>query len=127
MIKKTIQPSSGKQSTEKNTEMTVSRLAALRLTSIDTLTVKEPSLPVAYRLNITEPLSNAQLNRLVLATPWKPMMIEATVGEWNDDTKSFDASIEVIESQPKIPTPKLKKNTLKWGHVKRKRGFVAYD
>ena len=102
------------------------RLAALRLIKIDLLLVKESLTPVAYMLKITEPLTDAQLNRLALATPWAPVMIEACVGTWNDKSAWFDASITQIETTSKIAAVKHKK-TLQWGQVKRKRGFISHD
>jgi hypothetical protein len=105
---------------------TTTRLTALRLIGIDSLIVKEPMLPVAFKLSIIDPLSDAQLNRLVLATPWKPITVEAHVGGWNECTNSFDATIVLIENPPKPPHTEFKK-TLRWGQVKQKRGFVFHD
>jgi hypothetical protein len=103
------------------------RLTALKLITIDTLLVKESYLPNAFKLNITEPLTAMQLNHLVLASPWKPTQIEAHVGDWNEDTGSFDAIVVVIETPPRIPTTTKNKKTLRWGQNKRKRGFISHD
>lgn len=107
-------------------EHTPTRLIALRLGTIDSLVVKEAHTPVAFKLNITDPLTDAQLNLLSLASPWKPMTVHAVLGEWNEALKSFDASITVIEAPSKPIAPKHMK-TLRWGQVKRKRGFVSHD
>ena len=102
------------------------RLMAIRLIKIDTLMVKEPLLPIAFKINITEQLTEAQLSRLVLASPWMPMAIEVQLGDWNNTKGSFDATISSIESLPKTPAVKHKK-TLRWGQVKRKRGYMSHD
>ena len=102
------------------------RLTALRLVKIDILIVKESLTPVAYMLKITEPLTDAQLKRLTLATPWAPVIIEACVGAWDENAAWFDASISLIETQSKIAAAKHKK-TLQWGQVKRQRGFISHD
>ena len=83
------------------------RYAALRLARADLLIVKEPSEPCALALRPTEPLCDAQIRRLALATPWNPVMIQASVGRW--DTNAFEADIHTIESQirfPEIPKPR---------------------
>ena len=102
------------------------RLVALRLEALDSLVVKEPHTPVAFKLNLTDPLSDAQLHMLTLASPWKPMNIESTISGWNERLQCFDATISVIETPSKKPTPQPMKQ-LKWGQVKRKRGFVSHD
>ncbi len=102
------------------------RLMAIRLIRIDTLMVKEPLLPIAYKINITEQLTEAQLNRLALVSPWMPMAIEVQLGDWNNAKGSFDATISSIESPPKTPAVKHKR-TLRWGQVKRKRGYMSHD
>jgi hypothetical protein len=107
-------------------EIQHTRLTALRLERIDSLVVKEPHTPVTFKLNLVDPLSDAQLNLLTLASPWKPMMVDAILGEWNERGKSFDAVIAVIETPSKSVAPKHVKK-LRWGQVKRKRGFISHD
>lgn len=106
--------------------METARLTALKLVNMSTLLVKETHTPVVFKLNLVEPLSNAQLNLLAVATPWKPSVIEAVVTQWNDEVQAFDASITTIETPPKTQTQKQSK-TLRWGQVKRKRGFAFHD
>jgi hypothetical protein len=96
------------------------------LTKLNCLLVKEQRLPVTFKLNIVEPLSEAQLNCLVQATPWNPTTIEAQIGPWNQGLASFDATITLIEMPSKIPIQTHRK-VLKWGHVKRKKGYLSHD
>jgi hypothetical protein len=77
------------------------RYATLRLARADLLIVKEPSEPCVMAFRPSEPLSDAQLRRLALATPWDPIMIQARPGRWEDN--AFDAEVNGIESQIKFP------------------------
>ncbi len=106
--------------------METTRLVALKLVTIKSLLVKDLHTPAVFKLNITEPMLDAQLSLLALATPWKPTIIEAQIEEWDDETLAFKASIKTIEPPPKIQTQKQAK-TLKWGQIKRKRGFISHD
>jgi len=106
--------------------METTRLVALKLVTVKSLLVKDPHTPAVFKLNFAEPLLDAQLSLLALATPWKPTIIEARIEEWDDEVLAFKASIETIESPPKIQLQKQAR-TLKWGQVKRKRGFVSHD
>jgi hypothetical protein len=121
---KHAQPDDSK--TTRSPLMSISRLTALRLTKLNSLLVKEQQSPVTFKMNIVEPLSEAQLNCLVQATPWNPTTIEAQIGPWNPELASFDATITLIEMPSKIPTQTHRK-VLKWGHVKRKRGYLSHD
>jgi hypothetical protein len=85
-----------------------------------------PDQPVALKLNAVEPLADAQMRLLCLASPWNPFMIRARLGEWNDALQAFDAVVVEIESPPKLPAPEHRK-TLRWGLQKRKRGLISHD
>ena len=76
------------------------RLAALRLITADTLLVKPPYAPCIFIIRSEDPLSDAQLQRLALAAPWNPVMIEASLGVHH-------ASIHTIESHPRPPMPTI--------------------
>jgi hypothetical protein len=79
------------------------RLAVLRLHSVSRIVAKEPNEPCVFLLNLPDALTDAQLRRLVVAAPWNPVMIEATLGMWNPQTKTLDAEIQAIESLPRLP------------------------
>jgi hypothetical protein len=98
----------------------------MRLERMHLLVVKEPHTPITFKLNIIEPLTPGQLTLLALATPWKTIAVETEIHDWNSNTRCFDATISVIEGQPKTQAPKHMKR-LRWGHVKRKRGFISHD
>jgi hypothetical protein len=100
------------------------RFAALRLSDISTLHVKEPDEPVVISLRMTEPLTDEQLKHLCLASPMHPVIVEASVGKWNSDSKTFDSVVSVIEVFPKAraPCPERKLRA-----VKLKRGFAFHD
>ena len=103
------------------------RLVALRLETIDTLVVKEPHTPVTFRLNIVEPLATAQLNLLATTSPWKALTVGTEIHGWNSRLQCFDATISIIEGHPRLPAPPKHTRRLRWGQVKRKRGFVSHD
>ena len=102
------------------------RLIALRLEKINLLVVKEPHTPITFCLNLIEPLTNAQSNLLAIAAPWRTMAVETEIHGWNSDLRCFDATISIIEGHLRIQAPKHMKR-LRWGHVKRKRGFISHD
>ena len=106
-------------------DMTV-RFAAMKLIAHDTLLVKETANPVAFKLHITDPLTAAQMGMLALASPYKPLIITVETGQWNDALQAMDAKIDTIESHPKIP-PLKHRSVLRWGLVKRKRGYLYHD
>ena len=81
------------------------RLAVLRQCSMSKLVVKEPNEPCVFILKLSESPSDAQLRRLVAASPWNPVMIEVMLGDWNAEDNTFDAEIQTIESMPRIPAP----------------------
>jgi hypothetical protein len=83
----------------------LSRLAVIRQPSLSTLVVKEPNEPRVFIIKLSEPLSDAQLRRLVVASPWNPVMIEAVMGPWDSSDNTFDAEIQTVECMPKIPPP----------------------
>ena len=101
-------------------------MIALRLEKLDALVVKAPHTPITFNLNIIEPLTSAQLNLLSVAAPWRTMTVETEIHGWNSDLQRFDATISVIEGHPRIQAPKHTKR-LRWGQVKRKRGFISHD
>ena len=86
-----------------NTDSTVMRLAVLRLCAIDKLTAKEPSEPCVFVIQPSDPLTDAQLRLLVTASPWRPVMVEATLGRWDHEANAFEADITTIETMPAIP------------------------
>jgi hypothetical protein len=101
------------------------RLAVLRLAGLDVVYAKEPHSPVVLALRLLEPLTDAQLRHLTTASPWNPVMIEASI----DDTwhgAGFGARIDVIETLPRVPIIQPKRR-LKVGLYKRKRGFFSHD
>jgi hypothetical protein len=104
----------------------ITKFTALKLIKTNILLVKELNQPVCLKLNITEPLTDTQMRLLALATPWKPITIGAQISEWNNALQALDAVIAAIETQGKIPVQKHHK-TLRWGLVKRKRGFISHD
>ena len=81
------------------------RLAVLRLCNLDRLVVKEPYNPCVFIVRPSDPLADAQLRRLVTASPWNPIMTEATVGAWDATEGVFDVEIHTIELMPKIAPP----------------------
>lgn len=83
----------------------MTRFSVLRLCHMNKLVVKEPNDPCVILLKPSDPLSDAQLRRLVLATPWAPVMVEAEIEGWNASDNTFNAQIESIETIPKIPQP----------------------
>jgi hypothetical protein len=101
-------------------------LIALRLTTLNTLLVKEIDTPVSFKLNIVDPLTDQQTRMLSVATPWRPLKILAQLGDWNEPLQAADAVVLVIETPPKSHAPKHKA-TLRWGLVKRKRGYFSHD
>jgi hypothetical protein len=106
--------------------MEESRLAALRLINADTLLVKQTDQPVAFKLNVTDPLSDAQMRLLALASPWNHIIVHAHMGEWSDALQAYNTTITAIETPPRDPVLKHTK-TLRWGLRKRKRGFISHD
>ena len=102
------------------------KFAAIKLIKHDTLLVKELKNPVAFKLNIVDPLTTAQMGMLALASPYKPLIITAKLGSWNNQAQAMDAEVNTIESLSKPPTLKHR-NVLRWGLSKRKRGFLAHD
>jgi hypothetical protein len=81
------------------------RLAVLRLCNLTKMVVKEPNEPCVFVAHLAETPSDAQLRRLVAASPWSPVMIEAMLGPWDAATKAFEAEIQTIDSMPKHPLP----------------------
>ena len=77
----------------------------LRMHSLTRMVVKEPNEPCVFLISLPDPPSDMQLRRLVLAAPWNPVMIEAALGQWHPETKTFDAEIQTIESMPRAPAP----------------------
>jgi hypothetical protein len=106
--------------------MSERNLMALRLTKLNTILVKEIDTPVSFILNITDPLTDHQTRMLSVAAPWRPLKILAHVGEWNNILQAMDAEVLVIETPPKQQAPKHKQS-LRWGLVKRKRGYFSHD
>ena len=106
------------------------RLAVLRLASIGLLYAKEPGSPVVLALVMLEPLSDLQLRHIANASPWAPVMIEASVDDiWHGATTTaggFGAHVHFVETLPKIPAIQPKKR-MKDGLFKRKRGFLFHD
>jgi len=105
---------------------TQAKFAAIKLIKHDTLLVKTPDQPITIKLNITDPLTTAQMRMLATASPYSPLIINTQVGKWNDDLQAMDAKIVTIESLSKQPVSKHR-NTLRWGLVKRKRGYFSHD
>jgi hypothetical protein len=103
-----------------------SRLVALKLIKLDTILVKEINSPVSFKLTLSEPLTDPQLHMLSPTTPWNPLKITACIGEWNDSLQAFNATVSMIEAPARKPTIK-RPMTLRWGLVKRKRGFLSHD
>ena len=81
------------------------RFAVLRQCTLSKLVVKEPNEPYVLILKPSEPLADAQLRHLVTASPWNPVMIEATLGPWDPVDGFFEAEIHTIEIMPKVPPP----------------------
>jgi hypothetical protein len=102
------------------------RFAAIRLVKSDTLLVKTPDQPVSLKLNLVDPLTNAQMRLLAQASPWNPLIIIAQLGKWNDELLAINATVTEIESPPRNIPPKHTKK-LRWGLIKRKRGFISHD
>ena len=78
------------------------RLVVLRLSSARMLYAKEVGSPVVLTLVMLEPLSDPQLRHIANASPWAPVVIEATI----DDTwlyPGFGANVTFVETMPKIP------------------------
>jgi hypothetical protein len=101
------------------------RFAVLRLVGVDTVYAKEPDSPVVVSLHLLEPLSDAQLRHLAIASPWNPVIVEACMDcVW--DGSGFGARINVIETTPKVPLYHPKRR-LREGLYKRKRGFLFHD
>jgi hypothetical protein len=101
------------------------RLAVLRLASVGVLYAKEIESPVVMALVMLEPLSDLQLRHLANASPWAPVMVEASVDDkWHNP--GFGACISFVETLPKIPAIPPKKR-LRNGLIKRKRGFLFHD
>jgi hypothetical protein len=100
------------------------RFVAIRLSNISTLHVKEPNSPVVISLHLPEPLSDAQLRHLSITSPLNPVFVEASVGGWNNESKTFDSVVSTIEVYPqaKAPPPSRKLRA-----VKRKRGYAFHD
>ena len=101
------------------------RLVVLRLSSARMLYAKEVGSPVVLALVMLEPLSDPQLRHIANASPWAPVVIEATI----DDTwlyPGFGANVTFVETMPKIPIIAPKKR-LRDGLFKRKRGFLSHD
>ena len=86
-----------------NTSAFVMRLAVLRLCAVDRLAAKEPNEPCVFVIRPSDPLTDAQLRRLVAASPWKPIMVEATLGRWDQEANTFEADITTIETMPAAP------------------------
>jgi hypothetical protein len=104
------------------------RLAVLRLADLDTLYAKEPGSPVVMALRPETPLFDAQIKRLVVATPWNPVMIEANVGRWQESIKAFPAEIQTVESAPKPPTTgRHRRRVPPQSLLRQFRGFIAHD
>ena len=80
------------------------RLSVLRLCNLTKMVVKEPNEPCVFLISLTETPSDAQLRRMVTATPWNPVMREAMLGPWNEVNNTFEAEIQAIESMPKHPS-----------------------
>ena len=99
------------------------RLSALRLKTLDTLYAMNG--PVTLALRLDPPLSDAQLSRLALASPLRPMAIEAEVNfdEYDQTNNSFRAEITSIETQPKIVT--IKRRRIVGAKVQR-RGMLGF-
>jgi hypothetical protein len=102
------------------------RLAALRLANCNVLYAKEPNSPVVLALFMLEPLSDAQLRHLSVASPWNPVMIDADVDYSWHEGYGFGASISSIETLPRIAIIPPKRH-LRPGVYKRKRGFLFHD
>ena len=81
------------------------RLVVLRQINLDKLVVKEPYSPCVLLIRPSEPLTDAQLRRLVTATPWNPVAMDATIGAWDSREGVFETEIHSIELMPKIPQP----------------------
>lgn len=99
---------------------------ALRLIKSNKLLVKEPNTPLTLKLNLVEPLTDAQFRLLSMATPSNPINITAYVGKWTTYQQAFDSYVVLIESPYKPPIHQHTK-TLRWGLSKRKRGFISHD
>jgi hypothetical protein len=102
------------------------RFAAIRLVKADTLLVKKTDQPVSLKLNLVDPLTDAQMRLLAQASPWSPLIILVQLGQWNDRLLALDAVVTEIESPPRNLVHKHT-NKLRWGLVKRKRGFFSHD
>jgi hypothetical protein len=99
------------------------RLSALRLKTLDILYAVDG--PVTLALRLDPPLSDAQLYRLALASPLRPMAIEAEVNfdDYDQVDNSFRAEIISIESQPKIVTIKHRRTV---GAKVQRRGMLGF-
>jgi hypothetical protein len=109
------------------------RLAVLRLASIGMLYAKEDDSPVVLALIMLEPLSDLQLRCIANASPWAPVMIEASVDDiWHHrsggggTSSGFGARVHSVEPRiiPTTTTTTIRpKNRLKDGLLlfKRKR------
>jgi hypothetical protein len=104
------------------------RLAVLRLADLETLYAKEPTSPVVMAIRPTPPLCDAQITRLVAATPWNPVMIEADVdlSTWQENS-AFRAEIQTVESAPKIKHTHHKRRVPPQALLRQFRGFVSHD
>ena len=101
------------------------RLAVLRLAGLNVVYAKEPDSPVVISLCLLEPLADTQLRHLSTATPWNPVMVEASVEDtWHGS--GFGARIDVIETMPRVPIIQPKRR-LRVGLHKRRRGFLYHD
>ena len=104
------------------------RLAVLRLADMETLYAKEPTSPVVMAIRPTPPLCDAQITRLVAATPWNPVMIEADV-DFNGWTShnAFRAEIQTVESAPKMKNTNHKRRVPPQALLRQFRGFISHD
>ena len=84
----------------------MTRFSVLRLCHASKLVIKEPNRPTTLVAIPADPLHDAQLRRLVLAAPWAPIFIEATLEEgWDPKAGAFRVQIESIELPPRRPEP----------------------
>lgn len=84
----------------------MTRYMVLRLCNANKLAIKEPNAPCVLLCAPADPLSDAQLRRLVLAAPWSPVAIEGTLS--NTQMVVDIESIEILPKPPQPPKPRRK-------------------
>lgn len=97
------------------------RYAVLRLLTTRRILAKDG--PCAFVLEPADPLADAQLRMLAVATPWNPVMMEATDPVW--DGRAFVADVTSIESQPRPPP--MPKSRRVQRLVRRNPRFIGAD